>query len=93
MSLTILPVLLAVDLGGKNTAWNSPVIIGLLAGATGCGVLFFITEKYLAREPVFPLKLLGHYVVVTSYLQILIQSAIQTAVGVPCSLGKVLYLS
>ena len=80
LSLTILPVMLAVDLLGKKMAWNSHPIIGLFAVAVISGVLFCLTEEYWAREPIFPLRLISHYVVVTSYLQLFIQVSIQIAV-------------
>lgn len=80
MSLTILPVMVAFDMGGQKIPWDSPVIIGLFAASLGSAVLFCLTERYWAKEPIFPLRLLSHYVVVTSYLQLAIQTAIQVAV-------------
>jgi len=86
LSFAILPVLLAVDLGGRKIAWGSPIMVGIFGCAIVSGVLFCLTEKYWAREPVFPLRLLGHYVVVTSYLQLAIQTSIQIAVGISFSM-------
>ncbi|KAL1311511.1 hypothetical protein AAFC00_001634 [Neodothiora populina] len=77
MSLTVLPMMLAFDMVGQEISWQNPVLLGLLGGAIVSGVCFCLTERYWAKEPIFPLKLLGHYVVVTSYVQIVIQTAIQ----------------
>lgn len=92
MALTILPIMLAFDMGAKETSWGSPLLLGLYAASLVSGVLFCLTEKYFAKEPIFPLELLRHYVVVTSYLQTAIQIAIQTAVRIPvpelCALPK-----
>ena len=52
--LTLLIV--ALNLGGDAYAWNSPVIIGLLAG-TGAGFLGFVFAEHRAPHPIVPLRL------------------------------------
>jgi hypothetical protein len=52
--LTLLIV--ALNIGGDAYAWNSPVIIGLLAGAAIAFFAFLLAEKY-AANPVVPLGL------------------------------------
>lgn len=82
MSLTILPVMLALDMGGQHIPWSSPFMIVLFSISAVSAIVFCLVESYWATEPIFPLKLLGHYVVVTSYVQFAIQTAIQVAVSV-----------
>lgn len=52
--LTLL--IIALNLGGDAYAWNSPVIIGLFAGAFVAFVAFVLAERYAAK-PVVPLGL------------------------------------
>lgn len=82
MSLTILAALLILDMGGDKIPWTSPVIGILAAVAVVSALLFFFAEKYWAREPIFPLRLLSHKDVVLDYLMMLVQIASQTAVSV-----------
>lgn len=81
MSLTILPLMLALDLSGQGLKWDDARMLLLLAAAVCCGVIFSLIEQSWAKEPIFPLKLLGSYVVATSYLMLLIQTGIQVAVS------------
>lgn len=50
--LTLLIV--ALNLGGDAYAWNSPVIIGLLAG-TGASFIAFLVAENKASHPVVPM--------------------------------------
>ena len=52
--LTLLIV--ALNMGGDSYAWNSPVIIGLLAGTGAAFVAFVVAENY-ATNPVVPMGL------------------------------------
>ena len=52
--LTLLIV--ALNLGGDAYAWNSPIIIGLLAG-TGAAFIAFIVAENFAAQPVIPMGL------------------------------------
>lgn len=85
LSTTLLCFLLALDMGGDKFPWEHPLIIGLSIGTVISAGLFSLTEQYWAKEPIFPLRLLGHYVVITSYTILIIQTAIQVAVRSPRS--------
>jgi hypothetical protein len=79
MSVAILSCISAFDLGSKNASSTVIVILAVLGVATA--VLFALTERFWAREPMFPLELLGKHAVVTSYSIIFIQTGIQVAVS------------
>ncbi|MEV6984429.1 MDR family MFS transporter [Sphaerisporangium sp. NPDC051017] len=49
-------VVLVTSWGGTEYAWNSPVIIGLAAGAVVLAVGFVLAER-VAAEPIIPLRL------------------------------------
>ena len=82
LSSTILGVMLILDLGGEKTPWTSPTIAFLAGGTLFSGMLFYVTEKSFAREPIFPLRLLSRKAVILDYLLISIQTASQIAVRV-----------
>ncbi|KAI4723058.1 MFS general substrate transporter [Aureobasidium sp. EXF-10727] len=77
MSIAILASITAFDLGSKKA--STPVLTILVAVAVTAGVLFALTEKLWAKEPIFPLELLGKDAVITSYSIISIQTGIQVA--------------
>ena len=52
--LTLLIV--SLNMGGDSYAWNSPVIIGLLAG-TGASFVAFVAAENYATNPVVPMGL------------------------------------
>ncbi|GAB7355427.1 hypothetical protein MBLNU459_g5939t2 [Dothideomycetes sp. NU459] len=79
MSITLVCILLALDMGGEKYPWRHPLIIGLFVGAIVSALVFCLVEKFWAKEPIFPLSLLSHYVVATSYAILTIQTAIQVA--------------
>jgi hypothetical protein len=79
MSASILALITAVDLGAKNT--NTLMLVGLIATGLIAGVSFVLTEKFWAKEPIFPLELLGKDAVITSYTIIFIQTGIQVTVS------------
>jgi hypothetical protein len=74
LCLTILGALGVLDLGGQKLPWSHPVIVGLGCTAVVCSVGFTLTERYCAAEPIFPLRLMAHYVVCTSYLMLTLQN-------------------
>lgn len=79
MSLSIVAFLIFLEMGGTMISWVSwqasvLVSVGILTGS-----LFCVAEKRWAKEPIFPLELLGHYDVFTSYLILAFQNASQTA--------------
>lgn len=67
--------------------WLSISIL-ILGGLSAVSSLAFIlVERSWAKEPVFPVHLLVHYDVATSYLSLGMQNALQTSV---CShLGRI----
>lgn len=83
MSLAILTALFVLDTGGQKYEWTHLVIIVSTCIALVSGVIFYFYERDYAREPIFPVKLLTSYVVVTSYALLLLQNFAQTAVSIP----------
>ncbi|CAK7233854.1 hypothetical protein SBRCBS47491_008752 [Sporothrix bragantina] len=80
LSATVLSFLLALDMGGNGkVSWTSPIlaVLFLLSHLTAAG--FVWVERSWAQEPIFPLHLLRHYDVVTSYLILFFQNASQTS--------------
>lgn len=78
---TILGVMLILDLGGNKISWKSPFMLILIATTILSGVLFYVVEKYWAKEPVFPLRLLSHKDITLSYTISIVQIASQMAVS------------
>ena len=83
MSITILSFLLVMDIGGAQVAWTSFTILILGAICITSALIYIMVEKTWSREPIFPLFLLVHYDVVTSYVTLAMQNAFQTAVRLP----------
>ncbi|THV63802.1 MFS general substrate transporter [Aureobasidium pullulans] len=77
MSVAILAFITAFDLGSKKA--NTSVLITLVVIGVSAGALFALTERFWAKEPIFPLELLGQHAVITSYSIIFIQTGIQVA--------------
>ncbi|THY09505.1 MFS general substrate transporter [Aureobasidium pullulans] len=77
MSVAILACITAFDLGSKKA--NTSVLTSLIVIGVSAGALFALTEKFWAKEPIFPLELLGQHAVITSYSIIFIQTGIQVA--------------
>ena len=80
LALTIIGFLLFLDLGGQKIPWDQPAIWIILASSSAMGLLFILIERYVAREPIFPLRLLVHRDVVTAYILLAIQVAAQFGV-------------
>lgn len=79
MSLSILACITAVDLGSKKA---TPTMIAILtAVGVAAAVCFVLAEKFWAKEPIFPLELLGKDAVITSYTIMFIQTGIQVSVS------------
>ena len=64
---TIVPLLLALTFGGRDRAWDSPLIIALFAGSVLGLVLYIIAERY-ASDPIIPLSLFKNRVFSTANL-------------------------
>jgi hypothetical protein len=73
LGATILSLCLILDLGGTRLPWNSSWIFVLIGTTLASAIVFVISAKR-AAEPIFPLELATHYVVVTNYLVILFQT-------------------
>lgn len=81
MSAAILAGITALDLAGKQTGHESSLLTVLIIIAFVAAILFALAEKFWAKEPIFPLNLLGHQAVISSYLILFIQTGIQVAVS------------
>jgi EmrB/QacA subfamily drug resistance transporter len=55
------PLLLALTFGGQKYAWDSPIVVGLLAMFLICAVLFVIVEKRV-KDPIIHMELFGNKV-------------------------------
>jgi EmrB/QacA subfamily drug resistance transporter len=55
------PLLLALTFGGQKYAWDSPVVLGLLAMFVICTILFVIVEKRV-KDPIIHLELFSNKV-------------------------------
>jgi EmrB/QacA subfamily drug resistance transporter len=55
------PLLLALTFGGQKYAWDSPVVLGLLAMFVICTVLFVIVEKRV-KDPIIHMELFSNKV-------------------------------
>ena len=81
LAATVLSLCLVLDLGGSRIPWTSPWIF-VLVGTTFASTLCFIASAKYAAEPIFPLELATHFVVVTNYLAIILQTTAQSALMV-----------
>lgn len=78
---TILSICVILDTGGQKLPWNSSFIKGFGAAGILCAVAFVVSSK-LVPEPIFPLRLLAHYALVTNYLIIILQVMVQMSLMV-----------
>ncbi|KAJ1984310.1 hypothetical protein H4R34_000734 [Dimargaris verticillata] len=67
-------LMLSLEWGGKDYAWDSGVIVGLLVGGTLLVIIFLTYELRLVHEPMFDLTLL-------SYRNVWIACVVSLAVG------------
>lgn len=81
LAVTILSLCLILDLGESRLPWTSPWIFALI-GTTFASTLCFVASAKYAAEPIFPLELATHFVVVTNYLVIILQTTAQSALMV-----------
>lgn len=61
-----LMLLLGLDFGGKSFPWNSPKVICLLVFGGVAIVIFFFSEKKLAKYPLMPLLLFRNGTIVAA---------------------------
>lgn len=77
----VLALLLPIEIGGQKVAWTHPLIYVSFAIGAILLILFVLTESYVAREPIFPLRLLRNRDLVLCYLINCFQGAAQLSVG------------
>ncbi|HXD27253.1 MAG TPA: MDR family MFS transporter [Arthrobacter sp.] len=81
MALATTTLVLAGTWGGNTYAWDSPTILGLLAGAVVAAGLFVLTESKVS-EPVMPLMLFrNRNFVLTTFSGLMIGIAMFGAIG------------
>lgn len=80
LSLSIICGLLVLELGGKRIPFTHPTILSLLAASLVTGHLFLLVEGFVAKEPIFPLRLMLNRDVVASYINLGFQTGAQMAV-------------
>jgi predicted MFS family arabinose efflux permease len=77
MTLSILCLLFPLEIGGGRIPWTSPSIFILLGFAVLFGGCLLVTEKWYAKEPIFPLEFLKKKDPLVSFLIGGCQSAAQ----------------
>ncbi|MFD1953180.1 DHA2 family efflux MFS transporter permease subunit [Paenibacillus thailandensis] len=70
--------MLALEIGGKDDAWNSWRIVALF-GVTGLAVICFFFVEWRAKEPILPLKLFKNRMVTGTSVVVFCQGAIMFA--------------
>lgn len=68
LALTIVGFLLVLDLGGQKLPWGHPLIWIIFAAASLSSIAFALIEAFVAREPIYPLRLLVHRDVISAYI-------------------------
>lgn len=65
-----------LDTGGQRYPWTSqPILITSIAGLLS--LLGFLITANIVSEPIFPLRLLGQYTIITNYLIAFLQALLQ----------------
>ncbi|KAL8820050.1 MAG: hypothetical protein Q9223_001656 [Gallowayella weberi] len=80
LALTIVGFLLILDIGGQKLPWGHSLIWIIFAAASVSSIAFVLIEAFVAREPIFPLRLLVHRDVILAYLVICLLGAAQFGV-------------
>src|SRR5205807_4705305 len=70
----VAPLLLALSWGGREYAWSSPEIVGLLAFAAAMIAVFLVIEAR-ARQPIIPLRLFRINAIAVSCFGLAVMSA------------------
>lgn len=76
LCLAILTICVILDIGGQKVPWNS-LFIQISAVVGIVSALAFVVSARMVPEPIFPLRLLTHYALVTNYLIIVLQVMVQ----------------
>ncbi|MFF2481116.1 MDR family MFS transporter [Paenibacillus sp. NPDC058071] len=71
---SVVCLVFALELGGKLFAWNSPIILGLLAGFAALGGLFVLAERR-ALEPIVSFSMFRDRIYASSALIALLSGA------------------
>lgn len=79
LAMLIFTLLLPIEVGGSKIPWSHPLIFLSLGTSAVLVILFTFVETRWAREPIFPLGLLRHRDVVSSYAVMGLQGAAQLA--------------
>ncbi|KAB8276210.1 major facilitator superfamily domain-containing protein [Aspergillus minisclerotigenes] len=82
-----LMVLLGLNFGGETFAWNSPQVICLIVFGSLFSIIFFCGEKYVAKYPLMPLKMLKH----RSTIAVALVTLFHGAVFIACEYWLPLY--
>jgi EmrB/QacA subfamily drug resistance transporter len=75
LTLTVVPLMLALSWGGSQYAWDSPVIIGIFVFSIIMLALFILIEKR-AREPIIPMELFQNRIVTVSIIVAFLTSCV-----------------
>ncbi|KAI3317826.1 MFS general substrate transporter [Xylariaceae sp. AK1471] len=79
LGAAVLLLMLPIEIGGVKVPWTHPIVLGLFgAGFLTLGV-FVVNEARWAEEPAFPLRLIKHRDIFSSYLVICFLAAAQTS--------------
>lgn len=81
LSTSIVALLLSFDFFAKAKSWSDKLPIISISAGILMVALFVIVEKYWAKEPIFPLKLLTRRDAVSCYSILALQSGAQLTVG------------
>jgi hypothetical protein len=81
LAMTIVSALLVFDIAGQKLPWTHPITLTIFGCSLVFGNLFLLVEAFWAKEPIFPLRLLTSWNVITSYLNICFISGAQMAVS------------
>lgn len=83
LASAIVGFLLVLDIGGQKVPWTHPLVWVLFGAASFFSIVFALVEAYVAREPIFPLRLIVHRDVLSAYLVTALQGAAQFGVNRP----------
>lgn len=76
LCLAILCLCLVLEIGGSKVPWTSSTIF-VAAGISAVAGAAFVLNASRVPEPIFPLRLIAHYDVVTNYLIVILQCVLQ----------------
>ena len=82
-AFAMIAFLLILDQGGSRLPWSHPIVISLIVACVCFWGLFFIVEKYIARRPLIPLRLLATNGIGLIYLVQALQFIVRLSVSHP----------